>query len=684
MVRKIGNLCFCIAVGASAQALELRVTNTQGIELSSVSVGTPFLVVVSSTASEKPRTMPTIESLDKFQVVSQRLESRMTSVQGHAEQVHQFIYTALAEQPGTYRLGPARIDGTESGTVPLTVVQGQQKQAQYAAPRYELKLKSTTGVVSERIPFVLRFISQDPAIKLVHLETPQAPGVTIGPLSQGTAKTEMQGTALSHIVEYTGYFSGDTPGTVTLPRLRADYSQPSQNTAWSIFSFPGMSERNAVFSDKVIVDIKPLPPTDKQSQGVGHFTKFTASLPGSQLAQGDAALLTLTLEGDYPESIGVPQLKLAPELRSYESASKTSATGKSWDYVIQGLKSGTFTIPAQRLTFFDTVSRHYKTLQTEPLTITYSPSQIKQTAPLRPNVEKQEEKKVQPEERVPVPDLPWPLFLFLCLIPPCVQAVRWLVRCPLSLRLRKRVRRASLLLSARRAIKKSERLQDPSPLYEILKGTLIDYYELPPQSNEDVIAAALQQEGLDEQTIKRWQALVDEVVPYTEYAQAGERAIRPQVYKDIRAWLEQLAQNKMMILLLGLLAMQTMAANPFIEQLLSTTGPFPFVLWQLLFLISWWLLWFSSSNKMRLLVISLGLFCWWGIHAYRHYHPRLIVIADKGILYVGPDRSYPTRGMLPRQSVVALAKKVGAWYYVTSPEGSGWIDSAQVALKREV
>ena len=186
MVRKIGNLCLFFTLGVCAQGLELRITNNQGIELSSVGVGTPFLVVVSSTSPEKVRSRPVIESLEKLQVVGQRMETRMTSVQGQAEQVQQFVYTVIAEQPGTYHIGPARIDGSSSGTATLTVVQAQK--AQQAAPRYELKLKAKTAVPLERIPFVLRFISHDLDIKLIHLETPHASGMTVGPLSQGAAK----------------------------------------------------------------------------------------------------------------------------------------------------------------------------------------------------------------------------------------------------------------------------------------------------------------------------------------------------------------------------------------------------------------------------------------------------------------------------------------------------------------
>ena len=434
-----------------------------------------------------------------------------------------------------------------------------------------------------------------------------------------------------------------------------------------------------------MIEGKPLPPTDKQCQGVGHFTRFTASLNASQLAEGDAALLTLALEGDYPDSVQTPVLNLPSELRSYESTSKMSTlhgtTVQTWEYVVQGLKPGTFTIPAQSIRFFDTNSRQYKTLKTEPLTITYTPStRAKVVAgPLEP--EKKEIEKERPQERSPV-ELPWMVFLLLFLIPPCVQAGSWIVkyytlRTP---RFIQRVRRALILRQTRRTIKKSERLHDPSGLYDTLKRAMIEYCDLPPESSEEAIAQALQQQGYDDKT---WQALVHEVVHYTEYTQGGQRPVRPHIYKDITVWLKQLAQKKA-VLLLSLMVMQTLSAHPSIDQIVYYTSTIPFIVWQVFVLISWWAVWFSPTRKLGLSFVCILLFCWWSLHAYRHYYPRLVVISDPGILYVGPDTSYPMRGKLPHQSVVVLAKKAGTWYYVSSPEGSGWIDSAQVALKREV
>ena len=118
---------------------------------------------------------------------------------------------------------------------------------------------------------------------------------------------------------------------------------------------------------------------------------------------------------------------------------------------------------------------------------------------------KQEIKQERPQERPA--ELPWMVFLLLFLIPPCAQAGSWIVkyytlRTPHFIQ---RVRRALILRQTRRTIKKSERLHDPSGLYDTLKRAMIEYCDLPPESSEEAIAQALQQQGYDD---KAWQALV--------------------------------------------------------------------------------------------------------------------------------------------------------------------------------
>lgn len=109
------------------------------------------------------------------------------------------------------------------------------------------------------------------------------------------------------------------------------------------------------------------------------------------------------------------------------------------------------------------------------------------------------------------------------------------------------------------------------------------------------------------------------------------------------------------------------------------TFSIPFLFLQVSLLSIWWLLWFlypSMNNWVKALigcafVIAL---VGWGIRAYQHYWPYLVVSAQSAPLYIGPERSYPQRGILKQGESVAIEQKKEGWYYVLSSQGRGWVE----------
>src|SRR5581483_8503416 len=52
-------------------------------------------------------------------------------------------------------------------------------------------------------------------------------------------------------------------------------------------------------------------------------------------------------------------------------------TYTTFEYIVQGSQAGEWTLPSQEFTYFDTTTRKYRTLKTEPLVITITPSPLK-------------------------------------------------------------------------------------------------------------------------------------------------------------------------------------------------------------------------------------------------------------------------------------------------------------------
>ena len=100
---------------------------------------------------------PTVEGLSKFQIVGQRSDINMVKNGFASTQERRFLYSAVADNPGDFTIGPARADARKSETATLTVIDKRAThKEEYPQPTYELVLGKKSVVVGEKIPFVLR------------------------------------------------------------------------------------------------------------------------------------------------------------------------------------------------------------------------------------------------------------------------------------------------------------------------------------------------------------------------------------------------------------------------------------------------------------------------------------------------------------------------------------------------
>lgn len=339
MVAKIGKvLCLVFsfipsALVYAATALELSIENGQGIKLTSIGLGTPFSVVVRVKDTEELHGWPTVEGLSNFQIVGQRSDINMVKNGSASTQERRFLYSAVADNPGDFTIGPARADARKSETATLTIIDKRTTHKEdYPQPTYELVLGKRSAVVGEKIPFVLRFTYQDPELTLVALAEPQTVGLRSGPLDEGEAHSEVINNELFQVVEYKGYMYPERAGVFAVPRLRADYTQGVNNHSqigWGFFRFGNFAQKNAVFSQPQSVRVDDLP-TTVPVQAVGTFTHFTATLSRASVAQGEAVIYALTLEGEgESEKIKTPALKIPEEIRFYESKTTVESRVRS-------------------------------------------------------------------------------------------------------------------------------------------------------------------------------------------------------------------------------------------------------------------------------------------------------------------------------------------------------------------
>lgn len=151
------------------------------------------------------------------------------------------------------------------------------------------------------------------------------------------------------------------------------------------FGGAAVEPEQTVSSAPIKLQIQPLPATGKPSSfygAVGTGYSFVTKLDPTQTEAGEAVTLSATVQGpgnlktttdiQFPQIEGLASYPAAPT--SNYLPNSTTRSYKIFKTVLVPAASGTYTIPALQWSYFDPQSATYKTLTSNPLVLTVSPS----------------------------------------------------------------------------------------------------------------------------------------------------------------------------------------------------------------------------------------------------------------------------------------------------------------------
>lgn len=127
----------------------------------------------------------------------------------------------------------------------------------------------------------------------------------------------------------------------------------------------------------VTLEVQPLPEEGRPasfSGGVGRF-RIRSRVDRTELASGEAAAVTVTVEGNAPlASASAPVLESIPDLKVFEPELEEEGNRRrSWVYPVVPQTAGRLTIPPVRWSYFDPTDERYHTAETEPVILDVSP-----------------------------------------------------------------------------------------------------------------------------------------------------------------------------------------------------------------------------------------------------------------------------------------------------------------------
>ena len=158
-----------------------------------------------------------------------------------------------------------------------------------------------------------------------------------------------------------------------------------------LFGGAALGTEKIAKSKEISLQIRPLPAGKPDSfyGAVGQGFALSASADRTQVEAGEAVTVTVTVKGPgnlkatgdltWPQ---IPGFKMYPAAAS--SGSLPAAAGqvrgyKEFKTVLVPSASGIYAIPGVKWSYFNPVSGQYKTLQTEPITVSVSPSTKKES-----------------------------------------------------------------------------------------------------------------------------------------------------------------------------------------------------------------------------------------------------------------------------------------------------------------
>jgi hypothetical protein len=179
------------------------------------------------------------------------------------------------------------------------------------------------------------------------------------------------------------------PGNYTLKPATQMVNLMVGTSGFGLFSQPTVEQRS-IESDPLTLSIKPLPAAPLAFTGaVGEFG-FTSKVVPLTAAVGEPVTWTLELAGtgNWPDITGLPEREVSNDFQVVQPKSKRAMKDGTLfegtlteDVVLVPTKPGTYRLAPVRFTYFDTKSGTYKTVASEPVTVTITAGSTPVQAP---------------------------------------------------------------------------------------------------------------------------------------------------------------------------------------------------------------------------------------------------------------------------------------------------------------
>jgi hypothetical protein len=340
--------------------------------------------------------------------------------------------------------------------------------------------------------------------------------------------------------------SAKNAGDLAIPVIGVIFEQAGRFNSGLLF---GNYQQTQRLTNAVKLVVKDLPPTKHAVQAVGEFDDFIAQIDHDELKDGQVAQLNLTLVSNNAvnainwDAVSISNLVLPANLQAYAGSVQAKAGSKTFEFVLQGLKTGESMIPVQDFFYFDPVAEQYKTLKTKPIKMNILAVPDIKNAVVQNNMDQNQAVQVLAPDKfgldsiitagtiryAPGFALPMRVFIFLALIPVLIllgQARFKLIKEKFS-------KNQSNFKIFEKQLANLEQHQNQALLYNLFGQILVQKFKLlPADLNKFKIDQLLKSYSVPEQARSEFNVFYDQIA---QAAFAGE--YQSNLFELSRYWL---------------------------------------------------------------------------------------------------------------------------------------------------
>lgn len=553
----------------SYSLITLRASDEYGRATTTFNVGIPWVLEVALSDMPDVQDRPTIKGLDRVYA----RDSSMMTMSINGKSTIKYSYKVRFDTVGSYTIGPATVQKNgqvyNSNTLTINIVDqptddGQTKDKDRSSVLFaRMKVDKERVMVGEKFKCILRCYYTDQVSQAAPSSSMQLAGFVFEDgVQQANGVETIKGVNYNYF-ELCWNAYATQAGKKNIPAYSIDYvvnTNPYGSHASAIAMMLGHSfgERKRAYSNVVPVSVDDLPPHNGPLHAIGSFNKFSAKIEPSVAKQGEGMVLTLELvgRGTFDEKQGIELQNIPSEFKYYDSkqyALPGNDSTKYFEFIVQGLSEGQWRLPSQKFTFFDTKTRSYKTLETDPIQVKIIANQIGKHDMSKPELAKPDDaidadddiKPIMSQEVTHMPTIPaLPVWLLMILIafPLMVLGYEYFKNNDdIFYAINRKSHKNNAFAFARKEIKKSFDQRNFSSLYAVF----VKLFATRCSVNEHIVTQEfiyniLQKSGMHQQELEQWNQFyhqLNELMFFNKQIKSNEYQAMQQ-YAD--RWIDRL------------------------------------------------------------------------------------------------------------------------------------------------